>query len=165
MVKNALVMLSTIAALVLVAVGVDVALREPDGTPTMAATAVPTETPARIETPTRTPTTAAPAPTPAPTAATPVPTPTPTTPPTQATAPETPRPPATPKVEVDWHNHAPEVRTRIDAMGAAKDCAGLQYEFDVAYQMDGPQRNRVGSGNADLMRYIDQWMRMAGCYH
>ena len=65
---------------------------------------------------------------------------------------------------VDWENYAPVVRTRIDDSIAAKDCRGLQAEFDVAEQNSRTQRSRTGDGNADLMGYIDRGMREAGCY-
>ena len=50
-------------------------------------------------------------------------------------------------------------------MGQAKDCAGLQGEFDMADANDDAQRARVGGdGNADLMAHIDEWLTLAGCY-
>ena len=65
---------------------------------------------------------------------------------------------------VDWENYAPEVRERIDSMAAAGDCADLQEEFDTAEANSEAQRARTGDGNADLMGYIDDRMREAGCY-
>jgi opacity protein-like surface antigen len=66
--------------------------------------------------------------------------------------------------DVDWENYAPEVRTRIDRMAAEGDCDGLQAEFDTADANDAAQRDRVGTGNADLMGYIDGKLSEAGCY-
>jgi opacity protein-like surface antigen len=66
--------------------------------------------------------------------------------------------------DVDWENYAPEVRTRIDRMATEGDCDGLQAEFDTADANDAAQRDRVGSGNADLMGYIDGKLSEAGCY-
>ena len=65
---------------------------------------------------------------------------------------------------VDWSNYAPSVRTRIDSLAATRDCSGLQREFDLADANDRAQRSRTGTGNADLMRYIDNELRGAGCY-
>jgi hypothetical protein len=65
---------------------------------------------------------------------------------------------------VDWANYDQSVRPRIDALAAAKDCAGLQNEFDTADANDAAQRSRTGDGNADLLDYIDQQLRDAGCY-
>jgi hypothetical protein len=65
---------------------------------------------------------------------------------------------------VDWENYSPDVKTRIDQMAKARDCAGLQAEFNVADQNDDAQRARTGDGNADLMSYIDAKLREAGCY-
>jgi hypothetical protein len=49
---------------------------------------------------------------------------------------------------VDWEDYAPEVRTRIADLAANNDA----------------QLARVRDNNADLMRYIDDKMRNAGCY-
>lgn len=65
---------------------------------------------------------------------------------------------------VDWENYSPSVKARIDSLAAAGDCSGLQREFDIADENDDAQRARVGSGNADLMSYIDDKMRATGCY-
>ena len=64
---------------------------------------------------------------------------------------------------MDWENYAPEVRTRIADL-AAGDCVCLQHEFDVADANNDAQLARIGDNNADLMRYIDDKMRNAGCY-
>jgi hypothetical protein len=86
-------------------------------------------------------------------------------PPSETPSPEPePEAPRTPDADVDWENYAAEVRTRIDALGAAGDCAGLQQEFDTAAANDIAQWSRTGSGNADLMQYIDEWLTLAGCY-
>jgi hypothetical protein len=98
----------------------------------------------------------------------------PATPATPATAADTPAPAATtpaappaaeptPTGTVDWQNYAPDVKTRIDGMGQTKDCAGLRTEFDTAAANDDAQRARVGSGNAELMTYIYEWLGLAGC--
>jgi hypothetical protein len=69
-----------------------------------------------------------------------------------------------PSAEVDWENHADSVKKRIDKAGKAKDCDALQKEFDTASENDAAQRNRTGDGNADLMSYIDEWMKHLECY-
>jgi len=61
-------------------------------------------------------------------------------------------------------NYAPEVKRRIDRLGEREDCDGLQEEFNNADRNDAAQRNRTGDGNADLMSYIEGWLRHAGCY-
>jgi hypothetical protein len=65
---------------------------------------------------------------------------------------------------VDWENYSPSVKARIDSLAAAGDCSGLQRDFDIADENDDAQRARVGSGNADLMSYIDAKLSEAGCY-
>jgi hypothetical protein len=67
--------------------------------------------------------------------------------------------------KVDWVNYAPTVKTRIKALAQARDCVGLQREFDAASANDNAQRRRVGQGNADLMSYIDFKMRKRGCHN
>lgn len=78
----------------------------------------------------------------------------------------TPEPAPTPSREsVPWQDYSPEVKTRIDDMTNAKDCTGLQSEFDLADQNDAATRSRTGThGNAELMGYIDEALSMAGCY-
>ena len=68
------------------------------------------------------------------------------------------------KGDVPWEDYAPVVRTRIDGLGAAKDCAGLQVEFNNADANNQVSLNRTGHNNAALMAYIDDLMRKAGCY-
>jgi hypothetical protein len=56
------------------------------------------------------------------------------------------------------------VAQRIDALMVARDCDGLQREFDTADANDNATRTRTGSGTADLMGYIDDRLRSTGCY-
>lgn len=65
---------------------------------------------------------------------------------------------------VEWKNYAPDLQSRIDALASAKDCASLQEQFDNADANDDAQRSRTGSGNADLMGYIDDALKSADCY-
>lgn len=66
--------------------------------------------------------------------------------------------------KMDWKNYSPDVKQRIEGYTASKDCAGLQREFDTADANNDAQRSRTGSNNADLMGYLDDLMRDAGCY-
>ncbi len=65
---------------------------------------------------------------------------------------------------VPWADYASGVRVRIDGLANEKDCAGLQAEFDTADANNAATMARVGHNNADLMGYIDDAMRRAGCY-
>ncbi len=49
-------------------------------------------------------------------------------------------------------------------MGTAKDCRGLQTEFDNADANNVATQTRTGHNNASLMGYIDGKLRDAGCY-
>lgn len=69
-----------------------------------------------------------------------------------------------PSVSVPWGDYDASVKARIDELGAESDCAGLQDEFDNADANNDATMNRTGHNNADLMGYIDEWMREAGCY-
>ncbi len=65
---------------------------------------------------------------------------------------------------VDWSNYDSSVKARIDGLEAAADCEGLQDEFNTADANDSVQRERTGTGNVELMTYLDELMRDAGCY-
>ena len=65
---------------------------------------------------------------------------------------------------VDWENHAPSVRKRIDRAEERRDCRKLQREFDTAESNSERQRARTGDSNADLMDYIAASLEAAGCY-
>ena len=65
---------------------------------------------------------------------------------------------------VNWSNYSPTVKTRIEGFIQSADCSNLQKEFDIADQNNAAQRNRVGTGNAELMGYIDSSMRKLDCY-
>jgi hypothetical protein len=64
---------------------------------------------------------------------------------------------------VKWSDYSPTVKTRIEGLIQSGDCSSLQAEFDIADQNDAAQRNRVGTGNADLMNYINTSMQKLGC--
>ncbi len=67
-------------------------------------------------------------------------------------------------VEVNWDNYHPNVKVRLDALVATKDCQGLQAQFDAAERNSDAQRLRTGEGNYNLMAYTDEQMRKIGCY-
>jgi len=68
------------------------------------------------------------------------------------------------RTEVPWGDYDETVKERIDGLEDAKDCAGLQGEFDIADANSTATLNRTGHGNADLMGYIDEALELAGCY-
>jgi len=68
------------------------------------------------------------------------------------------------RAEVPWQDYDASVKTRIDELTEVGDCAALQAEFDVADANDDTTRARTGHGNAELMTYIDEALRLAGCY-
>lgn len=70
----------------------------------------------------------------------------------------------TARTDVQWESYSPEVKIRLDAMMEAKDCAGLQAQFEITDANNDATMNRVGHNNAKLMAYTDEAMRIAGCY-
>jgi hypothetical protein len=70
----------------------------------------------------------------------------------------------TKRTDVQWENYAPEVKIRLDEMMEAKDCEGLQAQFDISDANNEATMNRVGHNNAKLMAYTDEAMQIAGCY-
>lgn len=83
---------------------------------------------------------------------------------TDSSSPEPDAPPAEETTAVPWENYAPGLQDRIDELAAARDCDGLQREFDTADANSDAQASRTGEGNADLLEYVDAAMRGAGCY-
>ena len=69
-----------------------------------------------------------------------------------------------PKATVQWSDYAAGVQARIDGAATAKDCKGLQSEFDAAEKGSEATKARTGHNNAELMKYIDATMKTAGCY-
>ena len=65
---------------------------------------------------------------------------------------------------VDWSIYAPPVKDRIVALGAAKDCTGLQTEFDTASDNNSATLARTGTSNVKLMDYLDDLLASSGCY-
>ncbi len=65
---------------------------------------------------------------------------------------------------VQWGDYASDLKGRIDGEAARKDCAALQTDFDDADANNDATVARTGHNNAELMGYIDDAMRGAGCY-
>ncbi|MBT0606828.1 hypothetical protein KIV10_01410 [Aequorivita echinoideorum] len=63
-----------------------------------------------------------------------------------------------------WKNYDAEVKRKIVQMIYLKDCDGLQKQFDIAEQNMNSQLARTGTGNSELMGFIDENMRKIGCY-
>lgn len=63
-----------------------------------------------------------------------------------------------------WKDYAPEVRVRIIEKVLLKDCEALQNEFSIADQNNASQIARTGTGNTELMNFIDENLREIGCY-
>jgi len=82
--------------------------------------------------------------------------------PTAPTATESPT--AQSRAQVEWGDYAHSVKVDVDELTDIRDCGGLQAAFDIAYKNDETTRTRVGHGNAKLMEYIDEAMKIADCY-
>lgn len=65
--------------------------------------------------------------------------------------------------DVPWEDYG-NLQAAIDQAAAEKDCQQLQTMFDMADGNDANTRARTGHGNSDLMGYINDTMRDAGCY-
>ena len=66
--------------------------------------------------------------------------------------------------DVTWSEYGPGVQRRIDKATEAGNCRALQDEFDAADKNDDRHRAQFGTGNADLLDYLDAAMSDAGCY-
>lgn len=77
---------------------------------------------------------------------------------------ESPEPRANERTTVPWQDYAPEVKVRLDEMMEAKDCSGLQAQFDISYSNNDVTMSRTGHNNADLLSYTDEALQIAGCY-
>jgi len=64
---------------------------------------------------------------------------------------------------VDWSKYGDGLQERIDSFAVAGDCVALQQAFDTSAEDDDLTRERTGSGNADLMTYIDDKLQSEGC--
>ena len=73
-------------------------------------------------------------------------------------------PAAAPAATVQWSDYAAGLQGKIDGMATAKDCRGLQAEFNTADRNSEATKARTGRNNAELMKYVDTAMKTAGCY-
>ncbi len=70
---------------------------------------------------------------------------------------------AAPAIGVPWADYAADVRTRIEAATAARDCSALREEFNIADANGEATMSRTGHNNAALMEFIDAQLQAAGC--
>lgn len=63
-----------------------------------------------------------------------------------------------------WDNYDAEVKRKIIEMIYLKNCKGLQEQFNIAEQNMDSRLARTGTGNSELMGFIDENMRKIGCY-
>ena len=66
--------------------------------------------------------------------------------------------------DVPWEDYDPGLKGRITTARDAKDCPGLQTMFDAADKNNEATMARAGHNNADLMSYIDDALKAAGCH-
>jgi hypothetical protein len=66
---------------------------------------------------------------------------------------------------VKWRDYAPGLQAKIDAMAAAKDCDGLQFEFNDIGGTNLAVRNRTDHGNEEILNYIDTKERAVNCFN
>ena len=81
--------------------------------------------------------------------------------------------PKTTSVNAEWFDevssdewlkkYSPNVKKRIDEMETDGDCFWLQREFEVAFDNDSITRAKHGSGNEDLMIYINNAIENTEC--
>jgi len=64
-----------------------------------------------------------------------------------------------------WSNYDTMVNDRVLTMILLKDCKGLKEEFNIADANMDSQIARTGTGNTDLMSFIDENMKVLGCYN
>ncbi len=67
-------------------------------------------------------------------------------------------------VVVPWRDYAPSLQAKIDAMALAKDCDGMQVDFNRIGATNLAMRNRFGHGNVEVLQYIDDKEREANCF-
>jgi len=65
---------------------------------------------------------------------------------------------------VTWKDYEPGLQARIDAMASAKDCDGLQSEFNAIGSTNLAVRNAHGHGNEEILHYIDVKENGANCF-
>jgi PBP1b-binding outer membrane lipoprotein LpoB len=65
---------------------------------------------------------------------------------------------------VQWEDYGSTLKADIDALAASKDCNGLQEQFNNADANNTATMTRTGHNNAELMGYLDEALKTAGCY-
>ena len=71
---------------------------------------------------------------------------------------------STTSLVVLWGDYAPGLQAKIDAMAVAKDCDGMQLQFNEIGGTNLEVRNRFGHGNLEILTYIDGKERAANCF-
>ena len=66
---------------------------------------------------------------------------------------------------MQWKDYAPSLQAKIDAMSNAKDCKGLQLEFNEIGATNLAVSNQFGHGNVEILDYIDNKERAASCFN
>lgn len=64
-----------------------------------------------------------------------------------------------------WDNYDEKINLRILKFILTKNCKALQQEFIIADKNMDSQLARTGTGNSELMGFIDENMRKIGCYY
>jgi hypothetical protein len=65
---------------------------------------------------------------------------------------------------VKWGDYEPGLQAKIDAMAVAKDCAGMQLEFNEIGGTNLAVRTKFGHGNEEILKYIDDKERAIDCF-
>ena len=65
---------------------------------------------------------------------------------------------------VAWKDYAPGLQAKIDAFAIAKNCDGMQAEFNQIGATNLAERNKFGHGNEEVLKYIDGKEREANCF-
>ncbi|TYQ00226.1 hypothetical protein C7447_101836 [Tenacibaculum adriaticum] len=63
-----------------------------------------------------------------------------------------------------WQLYDSELKIRIYKLVLAKDCKGLQHQFNIADKNSKANQKRTGSNNAYLMDFINTKMNEIECY-
>jgi hypothetical protein len=71
---------------------------------------------------------------------------------------------STTSLVVLWSDYEPGLQAKIDAMAVARDCDGMQLQFNEIGGTNLAVRTRFGHGNVELLMYIDGKEREANCF-